>query len=281
MQVLRKWWAKARLEGVLSFPRTKLFYARRLRFPELAERLASRQPELRPYEGLAELWDAYAGQFPADYTAFLTRMARRRRVKLNSALDLACGTGTLTARLALNIPEVVGLDLSEPMLAKARERCSSLSQVRFFQGDFRNFHLRQQFDIVVCAFNSLNYVGNVAELHAVFRCAAEHLRPDGLFVFDTITNRGAKRLSGLYFHVRTNKGRFVIHWYHDRSNRKEESIVATSMGVEIHRRISIDPNDVEKAASGSGLIVDDYFSSTLIPGRWYIGTSCFFVLRKE
>jgi hypothetical protein len=49
-------------------------------------------------------------------------------------------------------------------------------------------------------------------------------------------------------------------------------------GIEVHRRVPIDPKDVIEAAQGTGLRVDDYFSSALIPGRWRIGPVCFYVM---
>jgi SAM-dependent methyltransferase len=53
-------------------------------------------------------------------------------------LDAGCGTGEITARLAGRFPgaSFVGIDLEEPHLEKARERCAAFgSRVRFERGD--------------------------------------------------------------------------------------------------------------------------------------------------
>jgi SAM-dependent methyltransferase len=272
MQVLRSWWAKVGLEGRLWFSRSGVFDATKLEFPELAEKLESRLPELRPYEGLAELWHSHSLKFTENHSAYLM-LIRRKRQAVGSILDLACGTGILTAHLASIFPEVIGLDLSETMLAKAREHCYWKKKVKFFQGDFRDFHLHRQFDIVVCALNSLNYVGNAGDLQAVFKCAAEHLRPDGLFLFDATTSSRMKSLTGLYSHTKTDKGRFVIRWEYDPVHRKQEALVVTSSGIEIHHRIAIDPEDVQEASAGTGLLVERSFGNPL-------GPTCVFIMRK-
>ena len=53
-----------------------------------------------------------------------------------NCLDLACGTGDLTFRLAQRYPKghIVGLDLTEPMLVLARRR-NSFENVEFVTGD--------------------------------------------------------------------------------------------------------------------------------------------------
>jgi SAM-dependent methyltransferase len=272
-------WAKARLAQELGLNYPNRFYAKKLCFPDCAEN--TNHPCLRPYEGLAEVWHDYARPYRPDYPAFLTALARAKKFELRAILDLACGTGSLTTQLAQMTSEVVGLDASESMLAKARASSADLPGVRYVLGDFRDFQVGQLFDAVVCAFNSVNYVGSIDELRALFRAVAEHLRPVGRFVFDTITEAGMNLLNGHYLHVRTRTKRFAIRFKYDKKRRKEESAALLPWGTEMHCRTPIDPKDVEEACNGSGLVVEDFFSSALVPGRWYIGARCFFVLRKE
>jgi ubiquinone/menaquinone biosynthesis C-methylase UbiE len=69
-------------------------------------------------------------------------------------LDLACGTGEITVRLAELFPRatVVGVDLLEPHLERARARCRGLGErVRFERGDaFGLSFPERSFDLVVC-----------------------------------------------------------------------------------------------------------------------------------
>lgn len=69
-------------------------------------------------------------------------------------LDVGCGTGEITARLAEVFPRatIIGIDLIEPHLALARQRCAAVAdRVRFEVGDaFELGFAADSFDLVVC-----------------------------------------------------------------------------------------------------------------------------------
>jgi SAM-dependent methyltransferase len=71
-----------------------------------------------------------------------------------SVLDVGCGTGEITARLAAKYPQAtfIGIDLEEQHLDRARERCAEFgSRVRFQIGDALALPFPdEQFDLVVC-----------------------------------------------------------------------------------------------------------------------------------
>lgn len=274
------WRAKRRLLAPCQLQIPGQFYARELVYPEF-ESVLSGGPELEPYSGLSELWDAYGTQQMADYPSYLTHLVRRSGIQLRSVLDLACGTGTLTARFAGEVPEVIGLDSNESMLKIARCRKDIHDAVEFVLGDFRDFDLGRKFDAVTCASNSLNYVADRRELAAVFRAVSSHLRPGGLFLFDTTTEFGMRMLSGLYFHADVKGKRFVLRSDYDAANRECNAKVLIAQGIETHLRIPLDPADVEVAARGTGLSIEDYFCNALIPWNWRPGASLFFVMAKK
>ncbi|MBW4615491.1 MAG: methyltransferase domain-containing protein [Desmonostoc vinosum HA7617-LM4] len=60
-------------------------------------------------------------------------------------LDLGCGTGQLTEKIALAGAEVIGIDYAPTMIEKARQNYPHL---RFDVGDARNFQLEQPLDAV-------------------------------------------------------------------------------------------------------------------------------------
>jgi SAM-dependent methyltransferase len=276
----RIWRAKASLLASVSPIRGESL-PKQLLYQELRESADANCPERSPYEALAKLWHRFSSSDQANYTTFLQGLARSRGKQLQSVLDLACGTGRQTECLALTFPDVVGLDASEAMLAEARIYCAKYAGVPFERGDFRFFDLGRQFDAVVCASDSLNYVAHTGELGHVFQCVAQHLRIGGLFVFDTITQRGMQELNGRYNHAVVGGQRMAIHFEYEPTVQKEVSTVMLAAGIETHRRIPIDPEDVIKVASGTGLEVDEYFSSSVIPGKWHVGARCFFVLSKR
>ena len=79
-------------------------------------------------------WDGPAGQRRADRRALLFvihgELGPGRR-----ALELGCGTGVFLERVARCGAEIRGLDLSEDLLEKARERVSALKNVSLDRGN--------------------------------------------------------------------------------------------------------------------------------------------------
>jgi demethylmenaquinone methyltransferase/2-methoxy-6-polyprenyl-1,4-benzoquinol methylase len=89
-------------------------------------------------------------------------------------LDVATGTGMVALALADRGAEVVGLDQSEPMLARARARASA--RVRFVRGEAESLPFSDgEFDALTFTY-LLRYVDDVA---ATMRELARVVRPGG------------------------------------------------------------------------------------------------------
>ena len=86
---------------------------------------------------------------------------------------------------------------------------------------------------------------------------SRHLKPSGLFVFDALTEFGLKAYSAskLCLHISVNGTRCLMWFRYDSKNRVDETIVGFPHGVERHRRIPIEPADVELAARGCRLAI--------------------------
>ncbi len=89
-------------------------------------------------------------------------------------LDLGCGTGHLTARIAESGATVVGLDHSAEMLELAR---AAFPQLEFVQGDARDCTFAEPFDAVF----SNAVLHWVRPPEAVVRRVRDVLRPGGRF----------------------------------------------------------------------------------------------------
>ncbi|ARS89511.1 class I SAM-dependent methyltransferase [Natrarchaeobaculum aegyptiacum] len=92
-------------------------------------------------------------------------------------LDLGCGTGHLTARIADVGADVVGLDRSPEMLAQARER---YPEHAFVRADAREFAFDDPFDAVFS--NAALHWIDEQDQDAVLECVADALGPGGRFV---------------------------------------------------------------------------------------------------
>lgn len=69
-----------------------------------------------------------------------------------AALDIGCGTGSLTSMIAAGCSSVLGLDISPGMLSVARERCSGLGQVDLLCQSWEEFSPDRRYDLVFSSF---------------------------------------------------------------------------------------------------------------------------------
>ncbi|HZG56507.1 class I SAM-dependent methyltransferase [Paenibacillus sp.] len=99
-----------------------------------------------------------------------------------SVLDLCCGTGRHSVVLDALGYAVVGVDLSETLLAEAREREDNA--VRWVRGDMRRVPLDGPFDAVLNMFTSFGYFESDAENERVLAEIRRLLRPGGRYVID-------------------------------------------------------------------------------------------------
>lgn len=111
-------------------------------------------------------------------------------------LDLACGTGEFSYRLAKQGYRVTALDISSEMLsiAEAKTRRHGLV-VQFARQDMRCLNLTGEYDVVLCLCDSLNYLLELSDWAATFDSVGKILKPGGYFVFDVNT---AHKLATVY-----------------------------------------------------------------------------------
>ncbi len=106
----------------------------------------------------------------------------------NLVLDLACGTGTLTELLYQEGYDMIGVDSSDAMLAKAMEkRDRSGSEILYLLQDMRELELYCTVGTVISVCDSLNYLLAEEELKDTFGLVHNYLYPGGLFLFDVNT----------------------------------------------------------------------------------------------
>jgi SAM-dependent methyltransferase len=135
------------------------------------------------YDLLAPHYDAVTGDSAVE-AAFIHDIIERRHRQAATLLDLACGTGSITAPLA-GAYRVSGLDISPGMLAIAREKLPGRTQL--YLADMSSFRLNARFDVIICAYQGINHLLSLAAWKSSFDRAYEHLNRGGLFVFDIAT----------------------------------------------------------------------------------------------
>ena len=128
---------------------------------------------------IADVYDErYSDAFSADTTAavsFLKELAGR-----GPALELGIGTGRIALPLAEDGVEVHGIDASEAMLARLREKAGG-DAITTTVGSFADFSLDARFRLVYVVFNTFFALLTQDEQVSCFAAVARHLTPDGVF----------------------------------------------------------------------------------------------------
>jgi SAM-dependent methyltransferase len=150
-------------------------------------------------------WDAFARHVAPLILQFYSATSIGQTNKL--VLDLCCGTGQLATHFLENGYQVVGLDLSAPMLRYAQENAGAYvqaGQARFVQGDASDFSFDERFGLVVSTFDSLNHLEDERALARCFRCVLAVC--EGFFIFDLNTRAGLRRWN----HVQVDDGEEIL-----------------------------------------------------------------------
>jgi len=177
------------------------------------------------YDKLIQLRDKYGGEIPEDffpqYRAGVERGVRNRlprvyqqyskyydliyqdkdyekecdfletvfkkysHIPVGTLLDAGCGTGGHAIPLARRGYKVTGIDASELMLKKAREKSEQAKlKLDFNLMDLRQFHFDMKFDTAIAMYDVIDYFTTANDLQKVLRNIRGVLKTGGLFTFD-------------------------------------------------------------------------------------------------
>lgn len=112
-----------------------------------------------------------------------------------TVVDIGCGDGRLTARLARRLPRgrVVGLDASQTMVEHARATWGDVPGLEFRRADASSFRLEFTADVLV----SNAVLHWVADLGPVFHACRRVLKPGGRILFQMGGAGNVARLEGV------------------------------------------------------------------------------------
>ena len=157
-------------------------------------------------------------------------------------LDLACGTGTLTEKLANLGYNMIGLDNSLEMLEIARRKKEvSGHDILYLHQDMREFELYGTVKAIVCLCDSINYILEHTDLKQTFALVNNYLDPKGLFIFDFNTTYKYKEIIGNQTIAENQEDKSFIweNYYHE-----EERINELELSLFV-RDVTLDKKDAE------------------------------------
>ncbi|MCI8804708.1 MAG: class I SAM-dependent methyltransferase [Clostridiales bacterium] len=150
------------------------------------------------YEGFSKVYDKFMEDAPYDdWINYLKKIWEKYSLSPRLIAELGCGTGNITERLADMGYDMIGIDSSENMLSKAREKTGkNKAEVLYLNQDMRDFELYGTVDCVISLCDSINYITEYDDLLKVFKLVNNYLDPKGLFIFDLNTIYKFKNILG-------------------------------------------------------------------------------------
>lgn len=154
------------------------------------------------YGPLARWYDGFTRDVPYDELAeFYEKLLNREGKESLTLLDLCCGTGSVTLRLARRGHELIGCDRSPEMLAVAAEKAESESlavKPIFLCQAAEELDLYGTVNGACCCLDGVNYLPP-ENLGEVFRRLHLFIEPGGTFAFDIHSPEHLRELDGGVF----------------------------------------------------------------------------------
>ncbi len=220
----------------------------------------------RGYGDFAAVYDLLTVNVPYDeiadyYAKILCEITDGKRL-----LDMGCGTGNLTVRLADKGFDVIGQDVSAEMLSQA---AAKNPEIQWICQNMSETDLGEQVDAVISTLDSINHLESAEEIECCFKCAAENLKSGGAFVFDVNTIYKHREILGENTFVYDVEGAYCV-WQNEFSPKDnsvsieldiffEEEDGSYIRGGESFREIALSAEEIKKLLEKCGFeIVNIY-----------------------
>jgi len=134
----------------------------------------------------AELYDYVPGYANRNDRDFYVEYCRESRGEI---LELGCGTGRILIPAAEAGKKITGVDLSEYMLARCREKLRQKPEkirknVRLIHGNIISFKIEARFDLIIIPFRVFQHLIEVDDQMSCLERVRSHLTSDGKLIID-------------------------------------------------------------------------------------------------
>ncbi len=134
------------------------------------------------YQQMPEYFDAHNVNAETQAkNVLIEKLLKEQRV--NTVLDMTCGTGSQVFYLAERGYEVVGSDFSPALIKIARNKAVKAGRnIIFLDGDMRDLHVGE-FDAVITIFNAIGHITKT-DFEKALQNINANLKEGGVYVFD-------------------------------------------------------------------------------------------------
>jgi SAM-dependent methyltransferase len=136
---------------------------------------------MKVYDEMSVYYDLiYSDQFDL---GFYVREAKNAR---GPVLEVACGTGRILLALMREGIDVTGIDLSEGMLERLREKAKAAGLApKAFRADMRDFSLGKEFSLIIVPYRSFLHLKDDQSRKSALAAFRRHLSQNGRLILHT------------------------------------------------------------------------------------------------
>jgi 2-polyprenyl-3-methyl-5-hydroxy-6-metoxy-1,4-benzoquinol methylase len=117
--------------------------------------------------------------------SYINNIISKNGIKHKDILEMACGTGNMAVNMSKRGYFVTAFDISQEMLSVASHKAViNGTKINFLLQDMKDIKIKEQFGIVLCLCDSINYITKEEDLAKAFSWVYKHLKDDGIFIFD-------------------------------------------------------------------------------------------------
>jgi len=145
---------------------------------------------MQPYDTLAVWYDQLMEDVPYErWARRIAQLLKRLGPQPKKLLELAAGTGGMTAHLLAEGHWITAVERSEPMLQEAVAALGNGGgRLKLISAPMEQFDTAERFDAVLAVCDGFNYLESQAALRDMLARCAHLCRPGGLILFDLSTD---------------------------------------------------------------------------------------------
>lgn len=238
----------------------------------------------------AEKYDIYNSADYDAYASFVKVCFAQSFVPVKEVLDLGCGTGELSVRLADMGYSVTSSDISEDMLSVLINKIGSRDILPVKQ-DMRELDLFGTVQGCVSSFDCLNYLKTAADVEKAISKVGFFMEKGGIFVFDVNTDHTYKNVYDGRSYVYEDDDSLLV-WRSEYNERQKicrfwlTSFTNDGDGSytredEVHTQKNHSPRTLKKAIEKAGFDIVGVYGSTDFRILGDEDTKAYYVLRKN
>ncbi|MBK5431956.1 MULTISPECIES: class I SAM-dependent methyltransferase [Bacillus] len=116
---------------------------------------------------------------------FLLSWAKKLNIQNEWILDIACGTGRVTIPFIENGYQMIGVDIHEGMLAEAKSKSASLTNVKWLQQDCLQLNIEETIPFAYMVGHGFQHFLTNIHQNQLLTSIHHVLADNGIFIFDT------------------------------------------------------------------------------------------------